>query len=155
MMREKSLFYQLQRFLYMKNKYARVFAMIKQINSAGGSVTHTELLNNFTQGKTSSLNDLGHFELQEFERSLQRTIQKTKSATDYKNEPLDKSRKAIISQFRSIGRTPADAIAWAERYGVNGTKKTFNSYTGQELFVLLRNAKKVKADFIKAANQKL
>lgn len=138
----------------MKNKYAAVFAMVKQINSSGGSITYKELLRNFTNGETEHLNDLSDNQLQEFERNLRRTIKTTTSA-DYENDPLDRSRKAIISQFRSIGRKPADAIAWAEKYGVKGIKKEFNQYDGQELYLLLQNAKKLKSDFIKAANKKM
>ncbi len=140
----------------MKNKYARVFAIVGQINNAGADVTYKELLKSFTNGRTDSLSKLEHWELQEFERSLMKLQgENPLSDADYLNDPLNATRRAIIAQFKSIGRTASNAIEWAEKYGVNGRKKRFNDYNGQELFVLLQNAKKVKADFIKSINKKL
>jgi DNA modification methylase len=142
----------------MKNKFAKVFAIVKQINDAGGNTTHKELLKDFTAkregGATESLSDLKFYELQEFERSLSSTLSKQKPK-DYDNDPLNQTRRAIIAQFKSIGRDTKEAISWAEKYGVNGQKKRFNNYTGQELFILLKNAEKVKSDFIISTNKKL
>ncbi|TAG31909.1 MAG: hypothetical protein EAZ35_02335 [Sphingobacteriia bacterium] len=139
----------------MKNNYSRFYAIIKQINQSGGDITKEGIVSDFTSGRTKSLGDLSLGEFQELERSLVKLAPTNRNAADYQFEKLDRSRKAIISQFRSIGRTANDAIEWSEKYGVNGVKKQFNSYTGQELFKLLRNAKQVKADFIKSANKKL
>lgn len=140
----------------MKGKFSRVFAIIADINKAGGDVTYKELLKGFTNNRTDSLSSLEHRELQEFERSLMRLQSQTDlTDADYKNDPLNQTRRAIIAQFKSIGRTTEAAIEWAEKYGVNGEKRKFNDYTGQQLFVLLQNAKNVKSDYIKSANKKL
>lgn len=140
----------------MKGKYSRLFAIISDINKAGGDVNYKELVSGFTNNRTDSLSSLEHRELQEFERSLMRLQgQQDLSDSDYKNDPLNGTRRAIIAQFKSIGRTAEAAIEWAEKYGVNGAKKQFNEYTGQELFILLQNAKQVKSDFIKSVNNKL
>lgn len=141
----------------MKHNYSRFYALIKQINANGVAVTKEDIVLEFTSGKTTSLTSLKHWEFQELERRLQQSVNSPNkaAASNYKNDPLDSTRKAIISQFLSIGRSVQDAKDWAEKYGVNGTKKLFNQYTGQELFVLLQNAKKVKADYIKSANKKL
>lgn len=140
----------------MKGKFSRVFAIISDINKAGGDVTYKELVKGFTNNRTDSLSSLEHRELQEFERSLMRLQgQQDLSDADYKNDPLNGTRRAIIAQFKSIGRTAEAAIEWAEKYGVNGEKRKFNDYNGQELFILLRNAKQVKSDYIKSANKKL
>lgn len=139
----------------MRNKYARVFAIISQINKAGGAVTDKILVSDFTEGRATSLKDLTDGEFQEFERNLVKMAPNKLDANAYKYDPLDRSRKAIIAQFKSIGRTAEDAIAWAEKYGVKNQKKKFNEYTGQELFVLIKSAEKVKQDFIKSVNKKL
>lgn len=139
----------------MKNKYARVFAIISQINKAGGAVTDKILVSDFTDGRATSLKDLTEGEFQEFERNLVKMAPNKLDASVYKYDPLDSARKAVIAQFKSIGRTAEDAIAWAEKYGVKNQKKKFNEYTGQELFVLIKNAEKVKQDFIRSVNKKL
>lgn len=141
----------------MKTKYARFYALLNQINSTGASITKEELIAEFTNGKTNSLTSLQHWEFQELERQLIAKVQSKKPEFDVPKNLLtnDSTRKAIISQFLSIGRTVQDAKDWCEKYGVNGAKKAFNQYTGQELFMLLQNAKKVKNDFIKSASKKI
>lgn len=139
----------------MRTKYSRFYAVIAQINRAGGNLNKEDLVLTFTQGRTDKLTDLSIQEFQELERRLLISTNLRPSKIDYINDPLDKTRKAIISQFKSIGRTAQNAIAWAEKYGVNGVKRKFNDYTGQELFKLLLNAKKVKEDYIKSINKKL
>lgn len=136
----------------MKNNYARLFAIIARVNKSGGNITHKQLVYNFTGGRTESLKDLSFAEFQELERQLMKL-----SPVKYepKHDPLDASRKAVIAQFRSIGRTAGDAIAWAEKYGAKGIKRRFNDYTGQELYILIKNAERVKSDFIRAVNNKI
>lgn len=137
----------------MKGRYSRVFAIIGSINKAGGAVSHKEVVKEFTEGRTASLSDLSDDELRQLEQNLSSMAPK-QPKVDYSNDPLDSTRKAIISQFLSIGRTAEHAKAWAEKYGVNGVKKPFNEYTGQELYQLVQNAKKVKQGFIKSVNKK-
>ena len=137
----------------MKTNYSRFFSLIKQINSTGAALTKEEVIEDFTNGKTNSLKALKHFELQELERRLMARLNNTKTANDFKNDPKDAQRKAIISQFKSIGRTAKDAIAWAEKYGVNGVKKRFNEYDAQDLFILTKNAEKVRNDYTLSVNK--
>lgn len=133
----------------MRNRYARIFAIIRQLNSQGISITHTDAVRDHTCGKKDSLKDLTGDELQALETALQDMTPKTA----YTEDKLDATRKAIIAQFLGIGRTAADAIEWAEKYGVSGVKRAFNEYTGQELYRLLQNAKKMQQDFIKSVNK--
>lgn len=141
------------------NKYARVFALLKQVNANGLNLTYQEAVSTLTNGRTASLSDLSAYEVQELERSLQAiagTQHNVVVMSEYDAElekEKDKMRKAIISAFKSIGRDVQDAKNWAEKYGVNGVKRKFNDYTKPELFLLIRNANKVKADFIKAASE--
>lgn len=126
----------------MRNKYAIVFACLKAINSLPGDInlTYQQAVKDYTGGRTESLGDLSAAELKGLEKRLQAMSPKQSDRSK-----LDNTRKAIIAQFKSIGKTADDAISWAEKYGVNGKKKRFNEYTGQELYKLLQNAKKVKA----------
>lgn len=137
------------------SKYSKLFCIIKQINEAGGSVTKESLVRDFTDGRTTSLNDLSFAEFQELERKLVQMAPNKKTADHYTSDPLNNTRRAIIAHFKSIGGTTEQAIAWAEKYGVNGNKRQFNEYDGQELFILLQNAKKVKRDHIKSVTKKL
>lgn len=136
----------------MKGKYSQIFAIIGTINKAGGNVTHKELVKEFTDGRTTSLSDLNQEELELFTKKLS-AMAPRQQQVDYSSDPLDATRKAIISQFLSKGSNAAAAKAWAEKYGVNGVKKAFNEYNGQELFILLQNAKKIKAGFVKRVNK--
>ena len=123
----------------MARDYRRVFAIIKDINASGVELYYKEAVDVFTGGRTKSLGDLSDFELREFINSLQKmTVQKPVTV----DTVHDKQRKAIISQFKAIGKTTDDAIAWAEKYGVFGEKKKFNDYNGQELHQLIKNAQK-------------
>lgn len=139
----------------MKSKYSRFYAIIKQINNAGGNINKADLILSFTSGRTDKLNDLSFQEFQELERNLIASTHANHENHTYANDHLDKTRKAIISQFKCIGTTTQNAIDWAEKYGVNGAKKRFNDYNGQELFKLLINARKMKEDYIKSINQKM
>lgn len=135
--------------------YKKVFAIISAINKAGGSVNHRQLVSDFTEKRTESLADLSDEEFSLFESNLVSMAPGQDKKKDYSSDPLDTTRKAIISQFKSIGGDAADAKEWCEKYGVNGVKKPFNDYTGQELYVLLQNAKKVKQHRILQINKKL
>ena len=141
----------------MKNKYARVFSIINQINTTGGNVSHKGLVYDFTGGRTENIKELSDAEFREFEDNLinMSPNKKAKLAVAYQCDPLDPTRKAIIAIFKSIGRSVDDAKVWAEKYGVFGVKKPFNEYNGQELYQLIRNAEKMKTDFIKSTNKKL
>ncbi|MCZ2298217.1 MAG: hypothetical protein LC134_01915 [Chitinophagales bacterium] len=139
----------------MKSKYSRLYSIIHQINQEGGCISKDEIVKNFTKGKTNKLSELSDHEFRELERRMIQNAPFRQINNNWQNDPLDKTRKAIISQFRSIGRTAKAAIEWAEKYGVNDVKKKFNDYTGQELFKLLINAKKVKNDYIKSINKHL
>ena len=133
----------------MPRDYSQVFVLLVQINKSGVELTKEEAVSIFTDKRTVKLTDLSDFELIEFKKTLQFMVPQT----DKKDDKLDRTRKAIISQFKGIGKTTADAIAWAEKYGVFGSKKKFNDYDGQELYQLLQNAKKMKADTIKSVTK--
>jgi uroporphyrinogen-III decarboxylase len=133
----------------MKRNYGQVFVLLVQINKSGVELTKEEAVSIFTNGDTTSLTALSDAQLEDFKKSLQLMVPKP----DFINDKLNQTRRAIISQFKAIGRTTADAIAWAEKYGVFGNKRKFNEYDGQELWQLLQNAKNVKADTIKSVTK--
>jgi hypothetical protein len=136
----------------MGNKYAQFFAIIKELNSKGASISKEHAVGTFTNGRTTSLSDLSDLEYRALIRGFTNLRPQTEAEAilaTYKADPLDATRKAIISQFLSIKQTAEDAIAWAEKTGVNGIKRKFNDYNGQELYKILLNAKKVRTDRIK------
>jgi hypothetical protein len=126
----------------MANKYSRFFSLLNNIKNQGTELDRHEVVREFTHGIKKSITDLTVIEYDDLCNKLQSMLPKKPVE---KNDKKDKTRKAIISQFLSVGKTVFDAISWSEKYGVKGKKKSFNDYTAQELYLLLQNAKKVKA----------
>lgn len=137
-----------------RNKYARFFAILTDAKKRGLQMSHKEVVSDFTNGRTNSLNDLSAYELQTLERDLMR-FNGNKGQAPAGDQKRDQMRKAIISQFLSIGRSTQDAIDWAQKYGVFGRKRMFNDYTEQELYQLIKNAEKMKQDHIRSVSKKL
>lgn len=126
----------------MKNKYAAFFAAYNDSVKRGNPNTKEEQILLFTNGRTDSLKQLDHWELQELTRSL-----RIVAAPPVNNDKADRMRKAIIAIFKSMNRTTEAAKAWAEKQGVKGVKKGFNEYTTGELYVLIGIAEKVKTSW--------
>lgn len=135
----------------MPRDYSEVFAIVKQLNINGARTTYKDLLKEFMNGVTDSLRAISDDDLDLFKKSLRLMVGEKHKYTDSN----DAIRKAIISQFKSVGGSTTDAIAWAEKYGVFGVKKKFNDYDGQELWQMLRNAEKMKGDAIKSVNRQM
>ena len=112
----------------MSNNYGRFFAILKAINTTGAGLTKDEVISEFTGGATKSLSALS---AQEYDELINHLMALQAKYNTGENDPLDSTRKAIISQFKSIGKTTEDAIAWAEKYGVFNVKAKFNDYNGQ------------------------
>jgi hypothetical protein len=137
----------------MKNKYASFFAVYSNSVKKGNPFTKEEVISNFTNGRTSSLKQLDHWELQELTRNLNQLTPSINHSAD--KTKTDKMRKAIIAIFYSMDRTVAEAKAWAEKQGVRGVKKSFNQYTTGELYVLISIAEKIKTDWQKSIRKKI
>ncbi|MBS1747094.1 MAG: hypothetical protein JST21_13065 [Bacteroidetes bacterium] len=133
----------------MKNKYSPFFAAYNASVKAGNPNSKEEVIEAFTNGRTRSLKDLDVRELQELVRRLQMLVPAPSPSERAGGEVADKMRKAIIAIFRSMNKTVDEAIAWAEKQGVKGIKKQFNSYTTGELYVLIAIAEKIKAGWQK------
>lgn len=143
-----------------RSKYSQFFAIYNEARISGGMpYTYKEVVMDFTGRRTDSLKELSELELEVLCLNLKRlsTGNNGRNSEYYRmaDRTRDKMRKAIISQFKSIGSTTQAAIAWAEKYGVFGVKKRFNDYDEQELWQLIRNAEQVKEDHIKSVNKKL
>lgn len=137
----------------MKNKYSPFFAAYNDSVKRGNPFTKEEVISNFTNGRTSSLKDLDHWELQELTRSLRQLAPPVTPSGD--GGKADKMRKAIIAIFKSMNRTVEEAKTWAEKQGVKGVKKGFNEYTTGELYILIAIAEKVKSDWQKSIRKKV
>lgn len=136
----------------MKNKYAPFFAAYNDSKKRGNPSPKEEVVCNFTNGRTSSLKELDHWELQELTRSLRQLAPPVVPANQ---EKADKMRKAIIAIFKSMNRTTGDAKAWAEKQGVKGLKKAFNEYTTGDLYILIGIAEKIKSDWQKSIRKQV
>ncbi len=132
------------------NIYSPFYAAFTRATTMGCNLTKKELVEEFTEGRTTSLKELSHGELIELIKMVNRLCGngeiKKRTHDEIKKNNM---RRAIISQFKFIGKTTRDAIVWAEKYGCKGVKRKFNEYTEQELYVLIRNAEQMKEDFLK------
>ena len=141
------------------NQYSSFFSALKKLPG----LSKEEAVYDFTQGRTRSLRKLSHWEVQELTRRLQsltpqpplRPERGSTAPTGGGADKADKMRKAIIAIFRKRGLTVHDAISWAEKQGVYGVKKRFNSYTTQELYVLIGIAEKVQDSFAKSVRRQI
>ncbi len=131
------------------SKFSKIFALISSINKAGGKLDRKDFIRDFSMGKTDSLNVLSDPELKQMENALQAMAPK-QVVTD---PQADRCRKAIIAIYKSMGKTTAHAITWAENNGTGGVKKPFNDYTVAELMKLIRVAERIKASYIKKVNK--
>jgi hypothetical protein len=122
------------------NRYATVFRWVATHKANGAEREYADWLADFSKGKKKSLSDLSDSELKAFENYLSDPIETN-------NMEHDKLRKAIISQFLSIGRNAGYAISWAENHGTQKDKKRFNLYTKKELALMLAMAKKIKLQY--------
>jgi hypothetical protein len=129
------------------NKFAAFYAAYNTSVASGNPASKAELVRDFTNGRTCSLKDLSDDEIRQLVHCINDRTGAKYVPTSPEEVQKDGLRKAIISQFYTMHRTTAAAKAWAEKYGVNGQKKRFNQYTGGELFLLLKNAEKVVADW--------
>lgn len=123
-------------------KYATFFLALKR----HPHLTKEQAVLNFTNGQTNSLKALDHWEVQELTRRLNDLAPAPSPKGEGRAYPG--GEKAIIAIWRSMGRQPADAIAWAEKQGVKGVKKRFNDYTNGELYILIAIAEKAKNDWL-------
>jgi hypothetical protein len=134
------------------NKYAAFYAAYNASVKRGNSNSKEEMIQQFTNCRTSSIKDLNDAELKEIVAVLN-AISGVKPVV--KDEKADRMRKAIISIFKKMNRPTKDAIAWAEKQGVRGEKKDFNDYSTGELYVLINVAEKVLADWQQALRKKI
>jgi hypothetical protein len=129
------------------NRYASFYAAYNTSVAKGNPYSKAEVVKEFTGNKTESLQDLSDNELKELVQSLNELSGAKYAPTTEEEINKDKMRKAIISQFYQMHRTAAAAKAWAEKYGVKNAKRKFNDYTLTELYILLKNAEQVLADW--------
>lgn len=136
----------------MKNKYSPFFSAYNNSVKRGNPHTKEEVVENFTNGRTSSLQELSDWDLQELTRNLRKLAPQLPNPN---SDRADKMRKAIIAIFKSMNRTVEDAKTWAEKQGVKGIKKGFNEYSTGDLYVLIGIAEKIKADWSKSIRKQI
>lgn len=134
--------------------YKKFFAAFNRSVQQGNPLTRQELISGFTNGRTNSLKELTPFELNELIIQLNRNSD-FKANPQQTDQKADKMRKALIAIFHDMNRPPAAAAAWAQKQGVKGIKKQLNDYNNQELFALIRVAKKVREDYYAALRKGL
>ena len=134
------------------SKYSTFFAAYNASVKEGNPFTKEEQIQIFTGGRTTSLKELSSAEVKELTKTINDALGIVLKAV---NDKADRMRKSIIAIFKKMERTTQQAIAWAEKQGVKGEKKKFNDYTTQELFILIRIAEKVHADWLSSIRKQV
>ncbi len=137
------------------NRYASFYGAYNNSLQNGNTMSKEEVVQDFTAQRTKSLQDLSDIELKELVGNLNKLAGAVYIPTSLEEMDKDKMRKAIIAQFHLMYRTPAHAIAWAEKYGVFGKKKKFNDYDKKDLRQLIKNAEQVVEDWRNALRKKV
>ncbi len=139
----------------MATKYAKYFAIEKRLKAMPGfDIERSEMIEEFTSGKKSSLKDLTETEYREFCTSIQKLINNPQpSKADWQNTPANIMRRKIIGLCVKMGwvnGSKADLQriqSWVLKYGY--LKKELNTYTESELPKLVSQAEMMYADFLK------
>jgi hypothetical protein len=137
------------------NRYDSFYGAYNNSLKNGNTMTKEEVVQDFTEQRTKSLQDLSDDELKVLVAHLNKLAGAVYIPTSIEEMDKDKMRKAIIAQFHLMLRTPSHAIAWAEKYGVFGNKKRFNEYDKKELRQLIKNAEQVVEDWRTALRKKV
>lgn len=126
------------------------------LNKTGLIKQKANLVAGFTAGRTEHSSEMNVDEAQGLIAYLNaQSFNAKDGGVLTENRLLDKKRKAIIAQFRSIGKSANDAIAWVESREWKGKRAKINDFSAQELHVILTAAKKMKSDFEKAIRKQL
>jgi hypothetical protein len=137
------------------NRYAPFYRAYNNSLNKGNTMSKEEVVLEFTENRTKSLQDLSEDELKALISNLNELAGAKYVPSRQDEIDKDKMRKAIIAQFHLMHRTPSNAIAWAEKMGVFGNKKKFNHFDKKELRQLIKNAEQVVEDWRKALLKKV
>lgn len=130
--------------------YAHFFSLFNQARKSGlvPYADHGELVNDATQGRTSSLRELSRQELRSIEQELLNLL-------DPQEASMQRQRRKVIAILASRGCTTpegkpdmAHIHAWVERYGY--LHIPLNAYDRQSLPRLVTQAEAVMASDLKA-----
>jgi len=134
--------------------FKQYFAIEKQLKKQGNHLTRAEMIEDFTQGKKSSLKDLSPWEYKELIIQLNRTLGMTTAnpKNDWMNTPENKMRRKIWGLFiRKMHYTEDGLNLWLLKYGK--FHKALNEHTKNELTQLVTQAENVYASFLKEVNK--
>jgi hypothetical protein len=137
------------------NRYAAFYGAYNNSLKNGNTMSKEEVVLEFTESRTKSLQDLSEDELKALVSNLNELAGAKFVPITKDEKDRDKMRKAIIAQFHLMHRTPSHAVAWAEKMGVFGNKRKFNQYDKKELRQLIKNAEQVVEDWRKALLKKV
>jgi hypothetical protein len=140
--------------------YAHYFALERSIKELGFDVERSELIQQFTGDKKSSLKELTSVEYNQFTEWLHRTfiqsaMKNSQSAINNKfdpNDPLNRMRRKLLALFFKMGyqnesKTDVKAVdAWCRKYGK--FHKGLNEMDGSELPAVITQAEEMYRTFL-------
>lgn len=135
--------------------YAHYFALERSMKELGFDFERNELIEQFTEGKKSSLKELSLQEYNRFTEWLHRTFIQSKSAINNKfdpKNPLNIMRRKLLALFfkmgyQNEGKTDVKAVdTWCRKYGQ--FHKGLNEMNGSELPAVITQAEKMYKTFL-------
>lgn len=135
--------------------YAHYFALERSIKELGFDVERSELIQQFTGDKKSSLKELTSVEYNQFTEWLHRTFIQSAAKAPNKfdpNDPLNRMRRKLLALFfkmgyQNEGKTDVKAVdAWCRKYGK--FHKGLNDMDGVELPAVITQAEEMYRTFL-------
>lgn len=128
--------------------YKQFFAIEKRLKAQGVNIDRAELIEDFTDGKKSSLKSLTAHEYKELIIKLT-NLNPAAQKPNNLNSPENRMRRKMIAIFvHQMGYTMEELNNWCLNYGK--FNKELNDHTASELIQLINQAEKVLASHIKS-----
>lgn len=134
-----------------KNRFSAFFKINERLRSCGVDIERSELIQDFTNDKKSSLTELSPWEYNELIKWLNRTYPDGEDLVKIKTNQM---RRKIIGLFRKMewqdnGKADMERIyAWTLKYGY--LKLPLNEYTYEELPKLVTQVETIYAKYLQS-----
>lgn len=134
--------------------YKTFFAIHKKMQAQGDTRNRSEVIEDFTSGKKSSLKELTHWELKELTLAMSRMVTATHpTGVESEYQKCNVMRRKLIAILTKVGYTKDNKADmerinnWCQTHGY--LHKPLNDYKYNELPKLIAQAESMYAKFLK------
>ncbi|MBA3900976.1 MAG: hypothetical protein H0X62_12350 [Bacteroidetes bacterium] len=120
--------------------HKQFFVILKELNALGAELTKEEVVSEYTEGRTESLNNM---QPNEWNHMISSMNMQLRNSSELFLE-LDKKRKKVIANMKLCGYSVDETKIWAAKQ----RKMPFNQLTSSELSELIYASGKVKDHFL-------